>query len=75
MPGGERDIPRSKWIPPTPVPPYVPQSPKDISSETSITAPLRQNLSDTQVQMVSWVLGGGLQSLGKVCTHMRTHTH
>ena len=39
MPGGERGIPRSKWILPTPVPPYVPRSPKDISSETGITGP------------------------------------
>lgn len=79
MPGGERDIPQSKWILPTPVPPYLPPSPKDISSETGITAPLCQNLSDTQAQMVSWVLGGGLPSLGKVFTHTRVcahaHTH
>ena len=66
MPGGERDIPRSKWIQPTPVPPYLPQSPKDISSETGITAPLGQNHSDTQAQMMGWVLGGVLRSLGKV---------
>ena len=51
MPGGERDIPRSKWMLPTPVPPYIPQSPKDISSETGITAPLCQNLSDTQAPL------------------------
>ena len=79
MPGEERDSPRSKWILPRPVPPYLPQSPKDISSEIDITAPLCQNLSDIQAQMVGGVLRGVLQSLRKMCTHMRvcarTHTH
>ena len=43
VPGGERDIPRSKWTLPTPIPLYLPQSPKDTNSETGITYPLPES--------------------------------
>lgn len=43
VPGGERDIPRSKRTLPAPIPLYLPQSPKDTNSEAGITYPLPES--------------------------------
>lgn len=77
MPGGERDILRSKWILPAPVPLHLPASPKDTHSEIGITVPLCQSLINKQAQVVGWVLGHVLLSLGEAhaCAHASTHTH